>query len=272
MAKKMIIKGVGSFLAKRYSPDGKGVEVVTLGTLQNLQITLNVELEDIFGGDGLFPIDTLVRSKSIEIQATDAKFDLDAISLMMGSKVEEQVNSYVWVLGENKTLTSGNNGSATVATATPDFAGTIYGDGNFSVRLKDTNTLLNKVAYASDTEPAVNEFMVSPSGDLILNSAHVGKDIVFSYQREDVVDMVNLLVDEVPFPVHVIHHGSFLQKDGTYQGVETELYMCRAKGSFTIDAQRATASSSTVTLEILDPERADGKLGTIKRYSSTKRV
>lgn len=66
-----------------------------------------MELEDIFGGDGLFAIDVLVKSKSIEVSATDAKFDLDAIQLMMGSTVQEQVKSYVWVLNEQSTVAAG---------------------------------------------------------------------------------------------------------------------------------------------------------------------
>ncbi|WKL02755.1 hypothetical protein Q0F98_02310 [Paenibacillus amylolyticus] len=55
-------------MAKRLPADPMGaIEVVTLGTLQDLKIDLNVELEDIFGGDGLFAIDVLVKSKSIEV-------------------------------------------------------------------------------------------------------------------------------------------------------------------------------------------------------------
>lgn len=256
----MIIKGVGTFLAKRFSPDGKGVEVLTLGTMQDLRFDFNVDVEDIFGGDGLFPIDDLVTGKGVDITATDAKFDLDAVSLMMGSKVQEQVDDYVWVLGEEQTL----DGSAS---ATVNFASTIYQDGNFTVRLKDTNKLLSRVTSA----PSEDEFTVS-GGEITLNAVHANKDIVVSYQRQAVVDKTDLLAEEVPFPVHIIHHGSFLQKDGTYQGIETELYSCRARGSFTINAQRATANASTVTLRLLDPERADGKLGVIKRYAATSQV
>jgi hypothetical protein len=285
VAKKMILKGVGSFLAKKYSPDGKGVEVITLGTLQNLRFDFNVEIDDIFGGDGLFAIDTLVRSKSIQISATDAKFDLDALQLMLGASVQEQTSASLWVLGEQEVATAS---ALDPAAPTPvacaevgvEFGGTLYGDGNFSVRLKDSNKLLTKVPFDTTTAPGVDEFAVqtTTSGGttttrLVFNPAVVGADVVFNYQRlEDGVDVVDLIANEVPFPVHVIHHGSFLQKDGTYAGIETELYSCIAQGQFSIDAQRATASASTVALRVIDPERADGKLGSIKRYSSNKRV
>ncbi|MBE0341000.1 hypothetical protein E4V51_06975, partial [Paenibacillus sp. 28ISP30-2] len=41
---------------------------------------------------------------------------------------------------------------------------------------------------------------------------------------------------------------------------------CRVRSNFTIDAQRQQASTHSVTLTVIDPERFDNKLGTIKRY------
>ncbi|WP_145052821.1 hypothetical protein [Paenibacillus xylanexedens] len=279
MGKKMIIKGVGQFLAKKYAADGKGVEVVSLGTLQDLKIDLNVELEDIFGGDGLFAIDTLVKTKSIEVSATDAKFDLAQLSLMMGSTVREGVQGSIWVLNEQNTLVLKERGAVHVAETAIAFGGSVYGDGNFTVRMKDENRVLTKIPFVIDTAPNPGEYMVSVEGTgvtaktyLILNEDFANMDVVYSYQRTEKVDVVDILSDEVPFPVHVIHHGSFQQKDGTYQGIETELYMCRAKGAFSIDAARATASSSAIALQVLDPERADKKLGSIKRYQATTNV
>lgn len=272
MGKKLIIKGVGSFMAKRPKKDG-GKEVITLGTLQDLRIDFNVDIEEIFGGDGLFPIDTLLRSKSIEITATDAKFDLNALQLMLGSQVRDNVTDTLWVLNETATVASGTNGTANVGVVTPKFAGTLASDPEFSVRVVDSGVLLTQVPFASDTEPEEDEFMVNDTtGEVILSSTLVGRDIVMNYKRESLVSVADLLVDEVPFPVTVVHHGSFLQKDGKYRGVETELFACRARGTFTINAQRATASSSQVSLVVIDPERPDGKLGSVKTYEATERV
>lgn len=278
----MIIKGVGQFLAKRASKDGNGLEVITLGNMQDLKINLNVEMEDIFGGDGLFAIDTLVKSKSIEITATDAKFDLSALQLMMGSSLQEQKQDYVYVLGEQKLLTSGSLDRKTpgtnVAACDVDYGDTLYNGGNFAVRLKDSNRLLKQVALSSSASPEADEFMVETYTEggktatrLILSSSALNEDVVFNYQRIETVDVVDILIDEVPFPVHVVHHGSFLQKDGSYAGIETELFSCIAKGSFTIDAARSTASTSAISLSVIDPERADGKLGSVKRFVSQKK-
>lgn len=280
MARKMIIKGVGTMMAKKVDPDGKGVHVVTLGSLQDLKIDLNVELEEIFGGDGLFAIDSLITSKSIEITATDAKFDLDAVRLMMGSQVQEQINDFVWVLNEQKEVQSGELDSSaptpvSVGVVIPEFADTVFDDGNFNVRVKGENKLLTKVVYSNSVAPGEGEFMIDASGlqvRIIVPASLVGQELEYSYQRAETVDVVDILVNEVPFPVHIIHHGSFLQKDGTYAGIETELYACRAKGTFSIDTERNSASASSVSLQVIDPERADGKLGRIKRYSSNVRV
>ncbi len=288
MAKKMIIKGVGTFMAKKVAADGKGREVVILGSLQDLRITLNTEIEDIFGGDGLFAIDTITTSKGIEVTATDAKFDLATVELMYGSTVKDDVDSYVWVLNEQQEAKAGINGTTevitgvggtttkdvVVATVNLAFKETIYDeDPGVSIRIKDKNSLLTEVDFEEGEVPAEGEFMFDAvNGVIILNPACKGEDFIINYKRAEKVDMVDLLADEIPFPVHVIHHGSFLQKDGTYAGIETELYACRAQGSFSIDAARATASSSAVSLKMIDPERVDGKLGTIKRFNTNTKV
>lgn len=277
----MIIKGVGTMMAKVYDRAGKGAEVITLGTLQDLRITMSTEIDDIFGGDSMFAIDTLVRNKAIEITATDAKFDLDAVRLMMGSTVSEQVNSYVWVIGEQQTLVAGKNGSTSVAVCPLEFGGndvdantnTIYHDPGFVVRTKISNKLYKEVPFESDKAPGEGQFMYdNTEGKLYFADGMVDEDVVVNYRREERVDIADLLIDEIPFPVHVIHHGSFLQKDNTYAGIETELFCCRAQGQFSINAARATASASEVSLKVIDPERADNRIGTIKRYQSDRRV
>jgi len=270
MGKKMIIKGVGTMLAKRVTDDG--AEVITLGTLQDLRINFNVEIDDIFGGDSLFPIDNLVKSKSIEITATDAKFDLSALQLMLGSNIEEDKQDTLWVLNEVQTVFEGTNGTATAGVVTLNFGSTLASEPEITVRINDTNQLLVQVPYSADTAPASGSFMVAPNGTLYLDASLAGKEVVINYKRTAKVDVASILADEVPFPVRVIHHGSFLQKDGTYRGIETELYACRARGSFTINAQRATANASEISLIVIDPERPDGRLGTVKMYTATSHV
>lgn len=270
--RKMVIKGVGAFLAKRYNRDLNGEEVITLGRLQDLNITLNTELEDIFGGDALFAFDTLVTEKSIEITATDAEFDLDTVRLMLGDSGDvSDDDKFINILNERARSKAGMNGTATVGVMVPRYSDSLFKgekDCQVSLRRNDSNLLLKQVDFIEDAVPDENEFMVDfDNKQVIVSEDKIGMSFVMNYRKaEDSVDVYSILVDEVPFNVHVIHTGVFLQKDNTRAGVETELYQCRASGQFTIGAERNTASTSTITLRVLDPERDDGRLGTIKRF------
>lgn len=270
--RKMVIKGVGAFLAKRYNRDLNGEEVITLGRLQDLNITLNTELEDIFGGDALFAFDTLVTEKSIEITATDAEFDLDTVRLMLGDSGDVlDDDKFINILNERARSKAGMNGTATVGVMAPRYSDSLFKgekDCQVSLRRNDSNLLLKQVDFIEDAVPDENEFMVDfDNKQVIVSEDKIGMSFVMNYRKaEDSVDVYSILVDEVPFNVHVIHTGVFLQKDNTRAGVETELYQCRASGEFTIGAERNTASTSTITLRVLDPERDDGRLGTIKRF------
>ena len=258
----MVIKGVGTLMAKRICPSGEK-ELITLGTLQDLRIDMSVEVEDVFGGDGLFAIDSIVTSKSITITGTDAKFDLNAVALMMGSNVTSGEGN-AWALNEKHIVQDNNTIVLKHPISDLQLPYELHPEDSISLRLERNNKVIPR-----------EDFNVETVGDIttvtITKTSHVkvGDVVIASYQyKVEDMSVANILTDEVPFPVHVIHHGSFQQKDGTKQDIETELYACQARGTFSIDAQRATASTSAIELRILDPERPDGRIGSIKRYQS----
>ena len=51
MNRKMVIKGVGTLMAKRICPNGEK-ELITLGTLQDLRIDMTTEIDEVFGEMG----------------------------------------------------------------------------------------------------------------------------------------------------------------------------------------------------------------------------
>jgi len=248
-------------MAKRICPNGEK-ELITLGTLQDLRIDMNIEKEDIYGGDGLFPIDDLVTSKSITITATDAKFDLNAVALMMGSSVTSGVGN-AWVLNEKQMVQLNNTIVLKKPLSDLVLPYELPPEESISLRLEKNNKLIPREYYDVETVGGVTTITINHP------SVKVGDIVIASYQfKVENMSVADLIKDEVPFPVHVIHHGSYQQKDGTIQAIETELFACQARGTFSINAQRATASSSTIELVVLDPERPDGKVGVIKRYES----
>lgn len=274
MSKKMIIKGVGRFMARKVVNGIVTNEVLDCGTLQNLKIDLNVELEDIFGGDGMFAIDQLLKNKAIHVTATDAKFDLNMLPLMMGGSVKENETTTLWVLGEQKTAMAFNHtgGAAEdAAKITLDTSAANFAHTGLTVKVKDENRVLEAVVYDAGAVPHTGQYMLDASGQdvtIVLPPAYAGADMVLNYQKRAAdVAVYDIMAKDIPFPVSIVHQGTFVQKDGTEQGIQTELYACMASGTFTMDMQQNAASSHEVALKVIDPERADGKLGDMKRFA-----
>ena len=339
--KKMIIKGAGKFMAKIPGCD----ELITLGTMNNMRLDIQLDMLDIEGGDSSVPLDTLLRKKVIDITAEDAKFDLNMLRLVLGAKLREGVSGDTYTM-VSETLTAVDNlgnveatvnqdihtgggvpapivtkggvevvvGDYSVAARVFTFTGTVVAtddivisypivatadaDGyvwvleekhrvdataftidlafgsklfndegsktdHISIREIKDNKLMKQVA----SNPAEGEYSVDENtGKITFNSSKAKVDVYVNYKRIEVVDVLDISTKDFPLTVAVVHDGMFEQKDGSIQGFQTELYTCRVKSNFTMDAARQQASTHSVTLTVIDPERIDNKLGTIKRY------
>lgn len=341
--KKMMIKGAGKFTAKIPGCD----ELLTLGTMNNMRLDIQLDMMDIEGGDSSVPLDTLLRKKVIDITAEDAKFDLNMLRLVLGSKLKEGVSGatykmvsetltvvdnagslevsvtqsiksgggvptptvkkglvnvsdsdysisgqkftftggvavddsvtvyypidavadkdgYVWVLEEKHVIEeSGGKHKITLAFGTQLFDDAGSKTKHISIRTLKENKLLKQVTGT----PGEFEYKVDDvNGDIEFNSALDKTDVYVNYKRVEVVDVLEITTKDFPLTVTVVHDGMFEQKDGSIQGYQTELYTCRVKSNFTLDAARQQASTHSVTLTVIDPERIDNRLGTIKRY------
>lgn len=342
--KKMIIKGAGKFMAKIPGCD----ELITLGHMTNMRLDIQLDMVDIDGGDTSAPIDTLLRKKVIDITAEDAKFDLNMVRLVLGSKLREGVSGLPYemkiesktvtlngtvlevtvsnpiltgsgapkvqvfnltsgqfisdtniaVSGSKVTIRGGAAADDTVIVYYPVSASSIDPDGfvwvleekhdikggkiqlkhplfggslgsatskteHVSVRLARENKLLEKTTGT----PAEHEYVIDPAtGEITFNSYLEGEQVYVNYKRPEVVDVLAIGSKDFPLTVYVVHDGLFEQKDGSLQGYQIELYACRVKSNFTLDAARQTAATHSVTLTVIDPERSDGRLGSIKRY------
>jgi len=341
--KKMIIKGAGKFMARIPGCS----EIITLGHMTNMRLDIQLDIVDIEGGDTTAPIDTLLRKKTIDITAEDAKFDLNLVRLVLGSKLREGVSGLPYEM-VNETTNVGADGQTITITQTvftgadaPDIQVYNTGTGQFvpttaitgagtsviattgvsaadqvivyypisssqidpdgyiweleekhdvasgaiqlnyplfggtlgtstskrehiSVRVVTENKLLTQT---TSTSPAEDEFYVDVNtGEITFSSYLEDVQVYVNYKRPEVVDLLDIGSKDFPLTVSVVHDGKFEQKDGSIQGYQTELFSCRVKSNFTIDAARQTAATHSVTLTVIDPERSDGRLGSIKRY------
>ncbi|MGG3797721.1 hypothetical protein ABET39_01150 [Metabacillus fastidiosus] len=171
-------------------------------------------------------------------------------------------DGFVWVLEEKHDIKGG-----LLTLKNPLFGGALGSatskTEHVSVRLTKENKLLKKVTGT----PAEDEYVIDPAtGEITFNSHLEGDQVYVNYKRPEVVDVMAIGAKDFPLTVSVVHDGQFDQKDGSIQGYQTELYACRVKSNFTLDAARQTAATHSVTLTVIDPERSDERLGSIKRY------
>lgn len=171
-------------------------------------------------------------------------------------------DGFVWVLEEKHDV----NG-ALITLKNPLFGGALGSASSktehVSVRLTKANKLLKKVSGV----PAEDEYSIDPAtGEITFNTYLDGDQVYVNYKRPEVVDVMAIGAKDFPLTVSVVHDGMFEQKDGSIQGFQIELYSCRVKSNFTLDAARQTAATHSVTLTVIDPERSDERLGSIKRY------
>lgn len=350
--KKMIVKGAGKFMAKIPGCD----ELITMGNMTNLRLDIQLDMVDIEGGDTTVALDTLLRKKTIDITAEDAKFDMNMVRLVLGAPLREGVSGLAYEL-KNESLTGEGTDSISVTVSKPILSGsaapkvqafnqtmgafvseediTIAGsvvsfvngvsagdvvvvyypvsassidpDGfvwvleekhdvkggkitlknplfggalasgssrseHVSVRHFKENKLLKK---STSKSPKEGEYFIdTENGEITFNSYLDGEQVYVNYKRPEVVDVMAIGTKDFPLTVHVVHDGAFEQKDGSIQGFQTELYACRVKSNFTMDMARQTAATQSVTLTVIDPERSDERVGSMKRYqiAATKDV
>lgn len=291
--KKVIVKGVGALMGSYEVPNPEKTSAqktvrraLTLGTMQSLKIDFNVETEDIFGGDSTFPIDQMVKNKMIEISAVESKFDMNALSLLMGSPIREKEGSdYLWEVGRLVKVETGAAGDPSTAKITNQAitgaSGTITAlDVNVTLQTSNAQLEFDGVATSIADVPAAGKFKVwVPTGgtvgsfdSVILLEPGITDNVYVSYRRkmaaDDELQVMNMFKNDLPFPISVVHTGAYMQ-DGRFHGVQTELYKCIAKGQFSLDFQRANASTNTLSLKIVDPELPCGLIGTMKKFVTT---
>lgn len=260
MTKKLISKGSGSFWA--HNPADTS-EVLELANLSTFKMSAKVDIEDILDGNSYYAIDSLVKNKEITVTAEDVKYNLDNYVVMLGGSVTQASTTEVelWKLGEFIKPT-GVGATPTAGTATLSKGAKVTTVAH--IKYADTGKKLTKVTIT----PAVGEYKVNAAGQIDFHASDIDKDLVANYKfTQAQVEVYDILRDDQPFPISVVHDGQWRQKSGELAGFQVELYACLANGDINYEAKRG-AGSSTVNLRVLDPERPDKKLGSLRRYTA----
>lgn len=272
--RSIIINGVGSILTV-----GANGKVAPIGSLQSLRFDFAVTEDPVYGGDGLFPIDYVTRDKNVAITATNAKFDLNLVRLATGATIgaPDDEDAYIWVLNKVGTVKkTGTSGSYKyVVDIFED--GTPFSNPEFTVMDMATGEVLELDDDADEGKFAVVEAKTTNEGTTVVtgrtlefDSDMEGKMVMYSFKKAaSDMSIAEGKTNDLPIPIKIIHQGNFKQKDDTWQGIETEIKLAKASGTFTIDYARATASAPSLTLNMLDPEDGTCRLWTMKRFVTT---
>lgn len=269
--KSIIINGVGSILTV-----GASGKVAPIGSLQSLRFDFAVSEDPVYGGDGLFPIDYVTRDRNVTVTATNAKFDLNILRLATGATIGAAgaSDSYTWVL--NKVGTVKKTGTSPAFKYVVDiFAdGTPFSAPEYTVMEMATGEVLTEATAAAEGKFAVVAATTTQDGSTVVtgrviefDSTMENKMVMYSFKKATAdMSLAEGKKSDLPIAVKIIHQGNFKQKDDTWQGIETEIKLAKASGTFTLDYARATASAPVITLNMLDPEDGTCRLWTMKRF------
>lgn len=263
----MILKGVGELFTYVKNDTGFLVPKLLGARFNTLKMDFKVDLEAVYGGDGLFKIDSFVKNKEIDISVENAEFDLSQLAIILGANVTvADTGAEVWVMGEVIKPTAAVD-PATTTSIDLAFKSTAVA-GSLAARYRDGSGDLEVVADASGVTAAGKIALVSGAVTLFTDtgSADIGKDIVLYYKRTVTADTVPIMINDEPMVLGVIQQSKFRQKDNTVQGLEVEIFAAQPYGTFSLENKRRTASSHSLQLAVQDADRADGMLGTVKRY------
>lgn len=229
---------------------GKGLVVYQDGTTvpftdaQDISIEISATDEDVYGGDGLFPILSFIKEKGGSLKITNATTTIDHLKLTQGAEVATE-NAQAFMFSDVKTPASG---TCTLAkTAGIDVE-------SVTCVVKATGKALTRVTGA----PEAGQFAVTDVG-VVTVAADVTDALEFSYfYTSDKAVSAKLTTNAIPGVIEYRHHLVTEDVDGTKYNVYFRVYKAKCSGSFTFNMQRGTASAPSLEFKLLDPKRDDG--------------
>ena len=222
--KPVLLHGIGSGILKTVT--GK---VLVFKTSQSMKMNVTASTEDVYGGDGLFPLYTYLSKKEGSIEVQDADFKLSQLA------AAQQVE---YVSEKNKRL--------------------------HNVLITASDTILPGGTY-NDVEVVS---VVAPNGDDVADKVKVDKDgkITFAsgYTIEGEHDVWFKAADDTAVSAEMLKNAmpevaelnwKFVteSQNGDKYQIDIHARRVRSNGEFNIETARDSASTPTLKLNILDP-------------------
>lgn len=237
----LVLHGVGEALLV----DAKGKATTQLAKLQNMSVEITAEMEDVYGGDSLFPFFNYIKSKSATFKFKDATFNMGVLALTQGAE-----------------LTDGGEVIATEDVEVMDNAAQLAvtkGIEAESVIVMNGDVAMKRVA--EDAVLATGEYKVTEAGALIFAEGEIEDETVLTASYVYTVDVgttVHIKTTDIPSFVELRHISNPTElEDGRIVQAHIRVYKARCDGGFNIEQTRDGATAPEVTFKSVDPKRKD---------------
>ena len=236
---EIVLHGVGKGMA--VYQDGS---VVPFANAQDISIEISTTEEDVYGGDGLFPILSFVKEKGGTVKITNATTTVDHLKLTQSATVDAET-AKAFKFSDVKTPTSG---TCTLSVTT--------GVDVDSVTCVDTVTG-KALTRVTGSVVKTGEFSVTAVGVVTVDSALEDKlDFSYFYTSAKAVT-ATVPTNGLPGTIEYRHHLVTEDVDGKKYNVYFRIYKAKCSGKFTFDLKRGSASAPALEFKLLDPKRDD---------------
>ena len=171
--KGLLLHGIGAGVLK--SVTGKIAEMTTS---QSMSMNITATMEDVYGGDGLFPLYTYVSKKEGNVEIKNAEFKLSQVQITQGTKIttgskrnyrvlltkeDEQLIKDVSLTGVEVIAVVGPDGQdASAAVTVTDDGAVTFGEaaveGEYAVWFKATDENSVRTEMLKNAMPEVSTF------------------------------------------------------------------------------------------------------------------
>ena len=222
---------------------GKGVfetvcgKVLECSTSQSMKLNVTTSSEDVYAGDSLFPTYTYITQKegTIEIQNADFKLSQLELSQCTNTSTSGNKRSYRVIVtkSSSKLMDTALTGVEVIAMIAPDGSkvATVTAEDADKISITTDGT----ITFGANVNPEDGEYIV--------------------YFKADSENSVKAEMLKNAMPEVASFNWMFTTEDSAGNKYQIDLYArrVRSNGEFSIETARDSASTPTLTVNILDP-------------------
>lgn len=228
----VLLHGIGKGVFRTVS--GKVLEIING---QSMKIDVTATTEDVYGGDGLFPLYTYISKKEGTIEIDSADFKLSQVAIAQGTENHTTSNKRVYrvlITKDSEALTTDTlSGVEIICMIAPD------------------GSAQEVVTTAADDKVAISDTGVITVGDDV--TLQDGEYSVWFKANETNAVSAEMLKNAMPEVASF--NWMFVTEDSEGNKYQIDIYARRTRsdGQLSIETGRDSASVPKLTVKILDP-------------------